>query len=375
MRKWGSKAAKRKDGKAVEAQAKLVAIMKEVDDVFAGTSTVMLLTTLGDVIALHTREGIEEEMPEEEVDPEVMASLENDFPIPADLVKMDEEATAGDPEFDELVVAIAAAVRFSRQFATDAFQPEKRRRRRQPKKEAVVADGPPYAGAPLFRCVGEVSVFSCYGVGPDCLLAFYSQASATERHTERQMGHIIAKLRATLGVPPPPPPPENETPAAEENNLNDGDGDDHRDKHGEGKQEEEKKNFDSSPGEPSSEEEEEEKIVGQEPPSSSSSSSEYGEPPPVDDDNGVIARHPQPAPSTPTSDGGHVESKSTKSPGAFSETGDDNLVGLQTPAGYDHPETPERRVPPHLHDSDDTDDDDDDDENGTVVLVTKDIVS
>ena len=68
---------KKEEEETHEAKVKreLKAMLPEVDDVFQGTSSVMLMTNLGDVVALHTRKELEEMSDDDEMDPELWAFL------------------------------------------------------------------------------------------------------------------------------------------------------------------------------------------------------------------------------------------------------------------------------------------------------------
>ena len=139
---------------------------------------------------------------------------------------MDDEATAGDPEFTELLVSITAAVRLARQFAPSSFFQHSTRRRRNATQQPTIDDPTLIVapvGAPLFRAVGLQTNFSCYGVGPEFILAFFSHGDDDlVLDSEAKMAAILEKLRAkiygdpnfgavglsvTQQPPPPPPPP------------------------------------------------------------------------------------------------------------------------------------------------------------------------
>lgn len=174
---------------AVQAEKRLKALLLEAEGVFEGTGSVVLTTRTGAAV-MWSRLLDAQQLWDGKIPP-----FEEDDLIPEEQRKQDDEATAGDPEFGELLVAITAVCRLSRKFVPDSFYSRRRR-------QALATERPSISKSPVFRVFGDAVVFSCYALGPYHLLAFYSDLtsfqSEQERAAEAKMKTILDSIIALL---------------------------------------------------------------------------------------------------------------------------------------------------------------------------------
>lgn len=174
---------------AVAAEKRLKALLLEAEGVFEGTGSVVLTTRTGAAV-MWSRLLEASQVWDGKVPP-----YEEDYLIPEEQRKQDDEVTAGDPEFGELLVAITAVCRLSRKFVPNTFYSRERRR-------AVAMQRPHISKSPVFRVFGDAVVFSCYALGPYHLLAFYSDFTSfqgeQERAAEAKMKTILDSINALL---------------------------------------------------------------------------------------------------------------------------------------------------------------------------------
>lgn len=173
---------------AAQREARLRALLRAVESVYQGIGSVLLTTRTGEVVMWsHTIE------PQK---PEPVPAFEDDDVIPEDLRKQDDEAVKGDPELNELLVAISVIHRLSRRFVPETMYSQHLRR-------ALERKTPNASRSPVFRVFGDETVFSCYTVGPGYLLSFYSDQPShflgeEERRNDSKLKVILDSLRGVL---------------------------------------------------------------------------------------------------------------------------------------------------------------------------------
>ena len=166
---------------AAESQKRYEVYLRDVESVFPSASTVILCSKYGDVLARHPR-------PPSVSRPPVDDSQFED--IPAEVRALDDAMTAGDMEFQELLVGLTVAARVSRTYVTEALTPDR-----------PTITSPTVPTVPLFRTVGANVAFWIYAVDADHLLAFHTDAAAyaiDSTETDKLVAAVTDNIRTAL---------------------------------------------------------------------------------------------------------------------------------------------------------------------------------
>lgn len=179
----GQKSGASYDARVVaESQKRYESLLRDVERIFPGVSTIVLATIGGDVLARHPRP------------PSASKAAVDDSEfedIPAELRALDDEMTAGDLEFDEFLVGVTAAYRVSRIYVAEALTPDRPKR---PKAATVPR-------SPLFRAVGARVSFWVYGVDDGHVLAFHADAAChaiDSTDADARVAAVVDNIRVAM---------------------------------------------------------------------------------------------------------------------------------------------------------------------------------
>jgi len=189
-----------------ESQRRYEDLLADVVAAFPAASTVLLATRWGEVLARYPRES-ETARPDEPFDDSPFED------IPLALRREDDEMTAGDMEFQELVTGLAICVRLSRRYVLDALTPG-----RDPNPSTLEGPGISPAAhvpaSPLFQTVGERYALFVYGVDASHVVAWLGDAAdyaIDAADNDAAARPVVANLRVALAgaaqarLPPKPP--------------------------------------------------------------------------------------------------------------------------------------------------------------------------
>lgn len=160
-------------------------LLLSVEKLIEGVGSVLLTSRCGSVVVWSRLMETE--------DPIELPIFEDDHLIPEWLRRQDDEAVAGDPELDELLVAMTSINRLSRKFVPRTFVSQHLERSDAAREKF-----------PVFRIFGDACVFSCYALGHHYLLAFYSdkpslfQGLEQERIADSKLDRILRAISALL---------------------------------------------------------------------------------------------------------------------------------------------------------------------------------
>ncbi|KAH8051315.1 hypothetical protein JL720_15184 [Aureococcus anophagefferens] len=178
----GQKSGASYDARVVaESQKRYESLLRDVERIFPGVSTIVLATIGGDVLAAPAPPSASK-----------AAVDDSEFEdIPAELRALDDEMTAGDLEFDEFLVGVTAAYRVSRIYVAEALTPDRPKR---PKAATVPR-------SPLFRAVGARVSFWVYGVDDGHVLAFHADAAChaiDSTDADARVAAVVDNIRVAM---------------------------------------------------------------------------------------------------------------------------------------------------------------------------------
>mmetsp|Transcript_29140 Transcript_29140/g.87114 ORF Transcript_29140/g.87114 Transcript_29140/m.87114 type:complete len:267 (+) Transcript_29140:396-1196(+) len=185
--------------KITPAQRRYEPFLHALARAFPGVFCCLVATRQGEVLA---------RLPLETQHPKNPDFDETEFDdIPVALRKLDDEMTAGDMEFQELVLGIAICHRLSRRYVAEAIC-------REPRRPAAAR--PPRS--PLFQTVGDRCGCWVYGVDAGHMLAFHAEAASYAMDTtaaDDRVAPVVEGLREALaGADPARHYPQPWVPAA-----------------------------------------------------------------------------------------------------------------------------------------------------------------
>mmetsp|Transcript_18712 Transcript_18712/g.22985 ORF Transcript_18712/g.22985 Transcript_18712/m.22985 type:complete len:338 (+) Transcript_18712:64-1077(+) len=158
--------------------------------------------TISGVMVIHRVTGKVVAKTSPEPDPIYDSDSDENTRVPGEYARMDDEALAGNCEQDDFVVAVCAATRFARNFAHETLVDEALR------PSPISKSVPKPKSNLLFRVYGAASIFSCFCIGSEHLLIFFTD-SISNRDDERAKPilsrvHLLLQGKDPTSTPTPP---------------------------------------------------------------------------------------------------------------------------------------------------------------------------